>query len=165
VPPGSHLNPCSSPFTRSQWTSLGVWRAGNHISFGPNHRSVLPVCALLIITADSARVSVTRRSAGLPLGGWLAHPERHLGLTGPFWLRYPFALPCFVGAAFALVASIGGQLFLAEVGCKEAAPGLELMPGHARLSRIRGARSNATPRAQSPTRRESVELPFRSFPC
>ncbi|KAH7103283.1 MFS general substrate transporter [Auriculariales sp. MPI-PUGE-AT-0066] len=51
---------------------------------------------------------------GLPLGGWLAHPERHLGFTGQFWRTYPFALPCFVGAAFAVLTAIYGLIALRE---------------------------------------------------
>ncbi|KAH7098878.1 MFS general substrate transporter [Auriculariales sp. MPI-PUGE-AT-0066] len=51
---------------------------------------------------------------GLPLGGYLAHPERHVGLTDPFWEEYPFALPCFVGAAFAVLASTFGYFTIPE---------------------------------------------------
>ncbi|KAF8310420.1 MFS general substrate transporter [Clavulina sp. PMI_390] len=50
---------------------------------------------------------------GLPLGGILAHPERHWPVIfdSTFWRRYPFALPCFVGAGFALFA-VGCGIFL-----------------------------------------------------
>ncbi|KAF9518491.1 hypothetical protein BS47DRAFT_1358788 [Hydnum rufescens UP504] len=54
---------------------------------------------------------------GLPLGGFLAHPERQFPNTffdGPFWQKYPFVLPCFVGAAFALFAVVLGSFFLEE---------------------------------------------------
>jgi hypothetical protein len=57
---------------------------------------------------------------GLPLGGFLAHPERQFPNTffdGPFWQKYPFVLPCFFGAAFALFAVALGTIFLDEVRC------------------------------------------------
>ncbi|KAF8330847.1 major facilitator superfamily domain-containing protein [Cantharellus anzutake] len=58
---------------------------------------------------------------GLPLGGSLAHPERHFpsifegpGVWGNFWRSYPFVLPCLVGAAFAFVSVVLGTLRLKE---------------------------------------------------
>ncbi|KAF8305973.1 MFS general substrate transporter [Clavulina sp. PMI_390] len=53
---------------------------------------------------------------GLPMGGFLAHPERHWPemFDTSFWLTYPFGLPCFVGAGFAFVSVLGGMLFLPE---------------------------------------------------
>ncbi|KAF8323817.1 MFS general substrate transporter, partial [Clavulina sp. PMI_390] len=48
---------------------------------------------------------------GLPLGGFLAHPERHFPdsiFSSPFWLKYPFLFPCLVGAAIACGAVILG---------------------------------------------------------
>jgi hypothetical protein len=42
--------------------------------------------------------------------------ERHFSLfSGKFWRAYPFALPCFVGAGFAISAVIVGSIFLKEV--------------------------------------------------
>lgn len=54
---------------------------------------------------------------GLPLGGFLSHPERHSpGLFGgAFWRAYPFALPCFVGAGIAIVAVLLGIIYVEEV--------------------------------------------------
>ena len=45
---------------------------------------------------------------GLPLGGFLAHPERRFKLfQSPFWYRYPFALPCFIaGGLGAITVSV-----------------------------------------------------------
>ncbi|KAF8311040.1 MFS general substrate transporter [Clavulina sp. PMI_390] len=53
---------------------------------------------------------------GLPIGGFLAHPERTWAklFDGGFWRDYPFALPCFVGAGFAFFAVGCGMLFLPE---------------------------------------------------
>lgn len=55
--------------------------------------------------------------AGLPLGGFLAHPDRHLGsfFSGQFWKDYPFSLPCFVGGAVAVLSALFGLLFIREV--------------------------------------------------
>jgi len=57
------------------------------------------------------------QTAGLPIGGFLAHPERHWRRTfdTEFWRTYPFALPCFVGAGFTFFAVICGLLFIREV--------------------------------------------------
>lgn len=53
---------------------------------------------------------------GLPIGGFLAHPERHFPLfQSQFWFDYPFALPCFAASAFAVCAVIIGYLALEEV--------------------------------------------------
>lgn len=54
---------------------------------------------------------------GLPLGGFLAHPERHFPsiFSTPFWLYYPFLLPCLVGAGFAFLGVLLGLIFLKEV--------------------------------------------------
>lgn len=53
---------------------------------------------------------------GQPLGGLLAHPERHWSIfRTPFWLRYPFALPCFGAAIVAFVMSAIGYFVLHEV--------------------------------------------------
>ncbi|KAF8321241.1 MFS general substrate transporter [Clavulina sp. PMI_390] len=54
---------------------------------------------------------------GLPIGGFFAHPERHWPggvFESDFWQRYPFALPCFVGAGFAALAVLAGSFFLEE---------------------------------------------------
>ncbi|EJD50550.1 MFS general substrate transporter [Auricularia subglabra TFB-10046 SS5] len=53
---------------------------------------------------------------GLPMGGFLAHPERHLGVffSGQFWKDYPFSLPCFVGAGIAALSAAFGWLFIRE---------------------------------------------------
>lgn len=54
---------------------------------------------------------------GLPLGGFLSHPERHAPFLfgGAFWRAYPFVLPCFVGAFFAGGAVLLGYIYLDEV--------------------------------------------------
>lgn len=54
---------------------------------------------------------------GLPLGGFLSHPERHAPVLfgGPFWRAYPFVLPCLVGAAFASISVLLGCVYLEEV--------------------------------------------------
>lgn len=52
---------------------------------------------------------------GQAFGGILAHPERRFPLFDhPFWRRYPFALPCFVGAGYAFFFAIFGFLVLRE---------------------------------------------------
>ncbi|KAF8513927.1 MFS general substrate transporter [Hysterangium stoloniferum] len=52
---------------------------------------------------------------GLPLGGLLAHPERHFPLfRSKFWFDYPFSLPCFVASAFAICTVAVGYLTLEE---------------------------------------------------
>ncbi|KAF8590896.1 MFS general substrate transporter [Ramaria rubella] len=52
---------------------------------------------------------------GLPLGGILAHPARNFSFfQGRFWYEYPFSLPCFVAAAFALFFVIVGYFTLEE---------------------------------------------------
>ncbi|KDQ12901.1 hypothetical protein BOTBODRAFT_34047 [Botryobasidium botryosum FD-172 SS1] len=52
---------------------------------------------------------------GLPMGGFLSHPERNWeAFRQPFWLSYPYALPCFVGAGFAATSVLFGALFLTE---------------------------------------------------
>ena len=54
---------------------------------------------------------------GQPIGGFLAHPERHWPKTfaGKFWAKYPFSLPCFVGAGFAFSAVTYAAIVLKEV--------------------------------------------------
>jgi MFS family permease len=58
----------------------------------------------------------TGQILGQPSGGSLSHPERHFPalFDHPFWRAYPYALPCFVGAAYALVCAILGQIILKE---------------------------------------------------
>jgi len=52
---------------------------------------------------------------GLPLGGYLAHPERHFSIFNhPFWRQYPFALPCFVAAFAAAMSVLMGCFYLEE---------------------------------------------------
>lgn len=53
---------------------------------------------------------------GLPIGGFLAHPDRSWPnrFGGEFWRTYPFALPCFVGAGFAFFAVLCGSVFVRE---------------------------------------------------
>ena len=53
---------------------------------------------------------------GLPIGGFLAHPERHLPsvFNTPFWLYYPYLLPCLAGGGFAMIG-VFGAFFLKEV--------------------------------------------------
>jgi hypothetical protein len=54
--------------------------------------------------------------SGYPMGGFLAHPERHFSVFNTkFWLAYPFALPGFVGSAFSMCAVVVGFFFLKEV--------------------------------------------------
>jgi hypothetical protein len=54
---------------------------------------------------------------GQPIGGFLSHPERHWpkAFAGKFWAKYPFSLPCFVGAGFALCAVSYAAIVLEEV--------------------------------------------------
>lgn len=53
---------------------------------------------------------------GQPMGGLLAHPERNFtSFDTPFWHEYPFALPCFIGSAFAVFAAIFGYFAIQEV--------------------------------------------------
>ncbi|KIM24918.1 hypothetical protein M408DRAFT_26703 [Serendipita vermifera MAFF 305830] len=58
----------------------------------------------------------TGQVLGQPIGGALAHPERRFPelFGSAFWRKYPYALPCFVGAAYALVCAFIGQLVLKE---------------------------------------------------
>ncbi|QRV76687.1 major facilitator superfamily transporter [Ceratobasidium sp. AG-Ba] len=52
---------------------------------------------------------------GLPLGGLLAHPEqRFKWFNSPFWVEYPYLLPCLVGAAFAIFSVVPGIIFIEE---------------------------------------------------
>jgi MFS family permease len=52
---------------------------------------------------------------GLPLGGLLAHPEKRFPLfQTPFWQKYPFALPCFVGASLAFLGFVLGVFLVDE---------------------------------------------------
>jgi len=53
---------------------------------------------------------------GQPVGGALSHPERRLPTLfhDPFWRTYPYALPCFVAAGYALVCAIFGRIILRE---------------------------------------------------
>ena len=55
---------------------------------------------------------------GQLIAGFLAHPERHWPklFAGEFWSKYPFSLPCFVGAGFALCAVVYAAIVLREVG-------------------------------------------------
>ena len=54
---------------------------------------------------------------GQPLGGLLAHPEQRFPtlFDVPFWNTYPFALPCFIAATFALVTVFVGCFTIDEV--------------------------------------------------
>ncbi len=46
----------------------------------------------------------------------MSHPERNFSVFDtPFWNKYPFALPCFISAAFAVVAVAFGYLSINEV--------------------------------------------------
>jgi hypothetical protein len=58
------------------------------------------------------------QTVGQPIGGLLAHPERRWPelFAGGFWAEYPFSLPCFVGAGFALCAVAFAAIELEEVG-------------------------------------------------
>ncbi|KIM24917.1 hypothetical protein M408DRAFT_26701 [Serendipita vermifera MAFF 305830] len=58
----------------------------------------------------------TGQVLGQPVGGALAHSERRFPklFDTEFWRKYPYALPCFVGAAYALVCAFVGQLVLKE---------------------------------------------------
>jgi len=57
---------------------------------------------------------------GQPIGGLLSHPERNIPFFDtPFWNKYPFALPCFISAGFAVFALIFGALVI-----EETAPGV-----------------------------------------
>jgi MFS family permease len=70
-------------------------------------------------TAFSALTLAYRvgQMVGLPIGGFLAHPERHFPsvFNTAFWLYYPFLLPCLAGAGFALLGATLGLIFLKEV--------------------------------------------------
>ncbi len=76
-------------------------------------------------SAAFAALSISYRMGqiiGLPLGGYLAHPERQWpqmfsgsGAWGGFWKSYPFMLPCLVGAAFAFMSVLLGLSCLDEV--------------------------------------------------
>ncbi|KZW01590.1 MFS general substrate transporter [Exidia glandulosa HHB12029] len=91
---------------------------------------------------------------GLPLGGFLAHPERHLGsfFSGQFWKDYPFSLPCFVGGAVAALSALFGAVFI-----REASAALRLLR---RKSNSPVPGSPTTPIAQEPP---SQVLPIRAI--
>ena len=67
---------------------------------------------------------------GLPIGGLLAHPERHLPsvFNTPFWLYRPYLLPCCAGAGFALVGATLVTVFLKDVGHPIACPHPSINP-------------------------------------
>jgi len=74
---------------------------------------------------------------GLPLGGLLAHPERNFSLfQSKFWFDYPFALPCFVASAFAVIAVVAGYLTLEET-----------LPSKKNTAKGYGSNSSASPDA------------------
>lgn len=54
------------------------------------------------------------QTIGLPIGGYLSRPSGGI-FESPFWKEYPFALPCFVGAALTWCAVMAGTLLLVEV--------------------------------------------------
>ena len=68
---------------------------------------------------------------GQLISGFLAHPERHWPklFAGEFWAKYPFSLPCFVGAGFALCAVAYAAIVIKGVG-------LPLIPTISSLSDI-----------------------------
>lgn len=73
----------------------------------------------------------TGQILGQPVGGVLVHPERRFPalFDAPFWRTYPYALPCFVGGAYALLCAILGQIILRETltskrGAKKASPSI-----------------------------------------
>jgi len=76
----------------------------------------------------------TGQIMGLPLGGFLAHPERIFSIFNtPFWNRYPFSLPCFVAAGIAVIGVILGFFYLPET-----------LPAIRRNASKKGADSRAT---------------------
>ena len=53
---------------------------------------------------------------GQSMGGLLAHPERNFKIFDtPFWREYPFALPCFIASALAIVGVVFAYFFTEEV--------------------------------------------------
>lgn len=54
---------------------------------------------------------------GHPLGGYLAHPERHWSYFrhSAFWSEYPFVLPGFVASAMTAVVVVLGVFWIEEV--------------------------------------------------
>lgn len=86
--------------------------------------SLILICVLSLSRSNQSTVfsalTLTYRMGqivGLPLGGLLAHPERHFPniFNTPFWLHYPFLLPCLAGALGALIGLVLGMIFLNEV--------------------------------------------------
>ena len=73
----------------------------------------------LITSANMRLLQIAYRMGqivGQPLGGLLSHPERNIPyFDTPFWNEYPFALPCFVSAGFAIFTLIYGALVIEEV--------------------------------------------------
>jgi hypothetical protein len=71
------------------------------------------------VLPDLMGTQITYRAGkvlGLPLGGYLSHPGRRFPIFHTeFWLKYPFALPCFAAASIAFVSLVVGQLTLKEV--------------------------------------------------
>lgn len=50
------------------------------------------------------------------MGGLLSHPaDKFDSFNTPFWREYPFSLPCFIAAAFAVFAVSVGFFTLPEV--------------------------------------------------
>ena len=47
---------------------------------------------------------------GSVIGGYLAQPASKFGpLKKPFFCKYPYSLPCIVGAALAVISFIGNE--------------------------------------------------------
>lgn len=90
---------------------------------GGSHTCIRVMAAEMSSKADESHIFTligvayrTGQVLGQPVGGALAHPERRFPelFDTEFWRKYPYALPCFVGAAYALVCAFVGQLVLKE---------------------------------------------------
>ena len=90
---------------------------------GGSHTCIRVMAAEMSTKVDEAQIFTwigvayrTGQVLGQPIGGALAHPERRFPklFNTEFWRAYPYALPCFVAAGYALLCALVGQIVLKE---------------------------------------------------
>ena len=90
---------------------------------GGSHTCIRVMAAEMSSKSDEAHIFTligvayrTGQVLGQPVGGALSHPERQFPklFDTDFWRAYPYALPCFVGAGYALLCALVGQIVLKE---------------------------------------------------
>ncbi len=100
---------------------------------------------------------------GLPLGGFLAHPERRFPIfRTPFWYKYPFSFPCFFTAGLALCSVILGYFTIKEVNHPECC--LDTYPNEYMQTLVRReTRSPGTEDKQTPSLKQVLTRPVTSI--